>query len=385
MNERESYFLVINSIQSGGAEKQLLLSARTLAKAGASVWVFELRRRSATSRIDKYIEIAEAAGVQFNRSSTSSSAWKRVWLLGRTLRKVPHATIWSWGYRADGALLLTSKMHRRRWISSLRDANEERIRRARWFWRCVQHRIAMFVSNTWVNCEMLERYTPGVYARCRVLYNVLEVDSERAPLPVVCPKEVRVVMLGNIRVWKKGYDVAVAVAKRALENGLPVKIYVGGRRDELEWIKGIEEVEELAEVLRFDGEIEEPMEYLRKSHIFMMLSRCEGTPNALLEAMSLGMPCICTGIGDLPRLLTDGEQARLVPIGNPGAAYEALASMIADWNRTLAMGERGRTWCITEFSSSVFQLRLAALLSECERSNRSPSLRVLDKDLRCAE
>jgi len=66
------------------------------------------------------------------------------------------------------------------------------------------------------------------------------------------------------------------------------------------------------------GEQCDPRPYLAAADVFVMNSRSEGTPRALLEAMAAGLPAICPAVGGIPDLLagrgwltTPGDQASL--------------------------------------------------------------------------
>ncbi|MCR4750412.1 MAG: glycosyltransferase [Lachnospiraceae bacterium] len=66
----------------------------------------------------------------------------------------------------------------------------------------------------------------------------------------------------------------------------------------------------------FHGQVEAVDEYLRGSSIFVLPSRREGMPNALIEAMALGVACIssdcpCGGPADL---IVQGKNGILIPV-----------------------------------------------------------------------
>ena len=78
--------------------------------------------------------------------------------------------------------------------------------------------------------------------------------------------------------------------------------------------------------IRLPGFSRTPWEDLASSaHAFVLNSRVEGFPNALLEAMALGLPCVATDCPSGPAELTlDGQLAELVPLDDGPALAQAL-------------------------------------------------------------
>ena len=80
----------------------------------------------------------------------------------------------------------------------------------------------------------------------------------------------------------------------------------------------------LAGRVRLPGERPDIERALSGMDVFALSSREEGIPNALLEAMSAGLPCVATAVGGTPEVLRDGETGWLVPPGSPVAMADAL-------------------------------------------------------------
>lgn len=73
------------------------------------------------------------------------------------------------------------------------------------------------------------------------------------------------------------------------------------------------------------GERGDPARVLAGLDLFVLSSRHEGFPNALLEAMALGLPCITTDCGDAPRLA--GGAAQVVARGDDRALARAIGTL----------------------------------------------------------
>jgi glycosyltransferase involved in cell wall biosynthesis len=67
-----------------------------------------------------------------------------------------------------------------------------------------------------------------------------------------------------------------------------------------------------------------------ESKVLLMTSLVEGLPMAAVEAMSRGLPVVVTSVGELPWLVRDGLDGRVLPRGDTACMAEALASLLAD-------------------------------------------------------
>ncbi|AHK78113.1 glycosyl transferase family 1 [Ectothiorhodospira haloalkaliphila] len=68
-----------------------------------------------------------------------------------------------------------------------------------------------------------------------------------------------------------------------------------------------------------------PYAWLSRSHLFVLSSAWEGSPNALTEAMALGVPVVSTDCRSGPReILQDGRYGPLVPVGDVSALGKAI-------------------------------------------------------------
>ena len=72
-----------------------------------------------------------------------------------------------------------------------------------------------------------------------------------------------------------------------------------------------------------------PYAWLARARMFVLSSRWEGSPNALGEALALGVPCVATDCLSGPReLLAHGRYGPLVPVGDATALAEAMLATL---------------------------------------------------------
>jgi glycosyltransferase involved in cell wall biosynthesis len=83
----------------------------------------------------------------------------------------------------------------------------------------------------------------------------------------------------------------------------------------------------------FPGYVANPYPWFRRAAVFVLSSRWEGYPNALLEAVALGTIAIASDCEHGPReILGHGRKGRLVPVGDAAALTDALRHALADWD-----------------------------------------------------
>lgn len=87
---------------------------------------------------------------------------------------------------------------------------------------------------------------------------------------------------------------------------------------------------------------ENVFDFLKNSSMFVLSSDSEGVPNALIEAMSIGMPCVSTDCspGGARELINNEENGIIVPINNPKLLADAMCRIAEDSKFAVAIGEK---------------------------------------------
>ena len=72
----------------------------------------------------------------------------------------------------------------------------------------------------------------------------------------------------------------------------------------------------MTNVVNLPGSVKNVYDKIADAEIFVMSSNFEGMPNALIEAMCLGLACVSTKVSGATDLIKDGVNGDLVDIGN---------------------------------------------------------------------
>ena len=103
----------------------------------------------------------------------------------------------------------------------------------------------------------------------------------------------------------------------------------------------------IADSIDWVGHVSDPFPYLRGAKFFVMTSRFEGTPNALLEAMACGLPAVVSDASPGPcELIGAGDDAAglIVPVEDASATADAIIRLARDetLRRRLGLAARER-------------------------------------------
>ncbi len=102
-------------------------------------------------------------------------------------------------------------------------------------------------------------------------------------------------------------------------------------------------------------------DYLAAADVFVLPSRWEGQPVALLEAAWLGLPVLASDIPATREVLVPGGYGELVPSPAPEAWADAIRRLAADPARRKAMGAKAQLWARDTFSPQAYADRVAEL------------------------
>jgi len=92
----------------------------------------------------------------------------------------------------------------------------------------------------------------------------------------------------------------------------------------------------------FTGHSDQVASILKGSDLFVLSSREEGMSNALLEAMSAGLPCVVTDVGGNAEVVDDGRTGFLVPSDRPDLMAGRIATLLSDDGLRHRQGEAAR-------------------------------------------
>ncbi|MEJ2649546.1 MAG: glycosyltransferase family 4 protein, partial [Sedimentisphaerales bacterium] len=160
---------------------------------------------------------------------------------------------------------------------------------------------------------------------------------------------------GSLEIDRKGLDILIDAMKKIIFEYRREKlllILIGAGEDE-QSLKDMIRVTNLNKYVTFAGEMDDPLPKIRTCDAFVLPSRREGFPNALLEAMSVGVCCIASDCDTGPReIITNGVDGLLVPVNDSAKLAETIDRVIRDSDLRERLGRGGMKTVYNNFSLS---------------------------------
>ena len=97
----------------------------------------------------------------------------------------------------------------------------------------------------------------------------------------------------------------------------------------------------ISDLVWMAGDRDDIPELMQLMDIFVLPSLAEGISNTVLEAMATGLPVIATNVGGNPELINDGENGRLITVGDGQSLASAMGDLIDDSDVRNQMGQNG--------------------------------------------
>lgn len=160
-----------------------------------------------------------------------------------------------------------------------------------------------------------EMFSSKVQEKSTVISNAI---SNPLVFQVTLPKkrEKKIVSVGRLD-YQKGYDTLIKSFKIVNQKYPEYQLVIYGEDTERSKLEQLIQDLALEKSVLLPGKCKNVIEKVSKAEIFIMTSRYEGMPNALMEAMAIGMPCISTNcIAGPSEIIQNNKNGILVEVDN---------------------------------------------------------------------
>jgi GalNAc-alpha-(1->4)-GalNAc-alpha-(1->3)-diNAcBac-PP-undecaprenol alpha-1,4-N-acetyl-D-galactosaminyltransferase len=222
-------------------------------------------------------------------------------------------------------------------------------------WRILRRLTYRWASAIVVQTRAAAAYFPKSWqSRIAVVPNPVGKASSRADMDAAVPQ--RIVAMGRLE-RQKGFDLLVRAFARIAREHPGWTLTILGEGSERASLEREIAASGVADRIALPGREADVAGVLRRSGLFVLSSRYEGFPNALCEAMALGLPVVSFDCPSGPaEIIRDGVDGLLVPAEDVDALASTISRLIADPGRMRELSRRA-----VEISDRFSEERIDAL------------------------
>jgi glycosyltransferase involved in cell wall biosynthesis len=213
-----------------------------------------------------------------------------------------------------------------------------------WLTSNLQRQCRQACAVTYVTRSALQRrYPPGPGAFATYFSDAELPDDCFADAPRVVDgsgRPLTLIMVGSLDHLYKAPDVLILAVHACIQEGLNLRLILVGDGKERGGLEARVGELGLAARILFAGQLpagEAVRARLDQADLFVLPSRQEGLPRAMIEAMARALPCIGSTVGGIPELLAPED---LVPPNEVGALAQKLREVLTDPGRLERMSAR---------------------------------------------
>ncbi|WP_143306087.1 glycosyltransferase [Chitinophaga vietnamensis] len=350
MNNRKILF-VINSLGYGGAESQLLGIMPAFLEQGYQVSLVTITRElSLAGRIDprvKHFNLA-AGGL-----TSIVKVFRRLLKIVRTeAPDIVHSHLFQANLLSRVIKLRFPKV---RVINTTHCNYNLATRRYNPYliYRLTQRWVDFHTAVSVPALEALNKQHSIGAARSAIVYNAIDISQFAPPAQKPAGEVFRWIAVGRL-IELKDYKNLFDALQLLLPLNVNFTVDIAGDGELKHELKAQVELAGLSRHVNFLGIVKNIPGLLTNYHAYVISSRSEGLPMALLEAMSAALPVTGTDVGEIRYIVEDAGGGNIVPARDPVALSAAMLQMMKmDKGQLAALGQRNADFVRNNFEKSM--------------------------------
>lgn len=359
---------VIPTLGGGGAERQIVLLARELSRLKVDAHIAYMNDGPNSDRARESGACIHRLKVRGNHSPRALFG-----LLDLINRRIRPTVVQTWLLHADVFGGLAAKLTRVPWVLSERASHLAYLDG----WKnAIRRNLGRHAETIVANSEAGLRYWRDVGYRGTgvVIRNIIEGADQPSPTNESSQTSgavdtEAVLVVGRLAEQKNPAAVLEVLERVFLVRANAQAYFLGVGPLENRLKEHVAASSTLRGRVHFLGFVQEVEPWFRSARVCFSLSRFEGTPNAVLEAMRYGCPLVVSDIPEHLELL-DSTSAWIAPLNDLGGAAALLTAALSD-----PVEARRRSVCasarLSRFNANSIAHQYVELYSQLDRGNRS--------------
>lgn len=360
---------LISHLSNGGAERAISLFANALVNRGEEVHILCINRKQVDYHIDERVKL-HLLGDASKANASQLRGVREMMSYVKYMRGLSADVIIPVCVRAKFYIevLFVKLFTKTRFVFCVRNNPQEDMtqeKNKRW----IRNGTTLFADSIWLQCDEQRQFFPKrLQKKAFVVPNILSRQFLSIPerhRERIC----RFISVGRLHLQKNHRMLIQAFANMIERTGnqdATLTIYGKAGKDQADVEEGLKLlIRQLHLETRvfLPGRAQDIETKYAEADAFVLGSNYEGFPNALMEAMAAGLPCISTACPTGPSTLIDhGKDGLLVPVGDVDAMSRAMENLVTDSSLANQMGTAAKqkmaAWKTTEELAELLRTNL---------------------------
>lgn len=329
---------------SGGAERVISVLSNSFVEKGHTVHIAQLIQSESFYPLDERVTLSDMS-ISIRRTNQLVALWDQARFFFKGVRyikreiKQKHPDVVIAFMRQSGIMMWVARMFGCKTKLICSERNDPTAQNA--LVRFIMRRV--YKSSDLLVCQgqAVSDYFSSVKNKV-VIPNPIngETLADRAEALVS-----RVVAVGRLD-KQKNFELLIKSFASVQPNVPEYRLDIYGEGPQRNLLQNLIDSKNMQKHICLCGAKKNVQELIADAELFVMSSDYEGFPNALLEAMSIGLPVISTDFSTgIARELIESENGLIVPVGDQEAMTKAIAELLSDDERRARMGKCNRAKC----------------------------------------
>ncbi len=213
------------------------------------------------------------------------------------------------------------------------------------------------------NSEQIQRHLQQLYPDKKIcsIPNLLELPTEEWTHKQRDAAEEKLIVSVGRFASEKGHRYLIEALSLLKRKDIQWRCTFLGEGELESELRTLTAEHNLSDKITFPGFCEDVFSVLLKADVFVLPSLHEGSPNALIEAMGIGMPCIASDVGGIRDLIENERNGIRVPPQDSVALADALHRMLTEPDFARKLGRDARATIQRKFNSAESIRKLEAV------------------------